>query len=564
MPYSFFEIERRKSWIILLLFAFLVVLYFSCCFSVWVIVKGILPVVFERSVAFVEGGSARVRFAALTTREISVIFTISLVVAIFHWILSQIRVIDKILGAINAEPLNPGDKYHVLLKNVIEEASVACGGIQFEPCVIPAGAINAFSISDFSGRKVIGVTEGLLGKFNRRQVQAVIGHEVAHILRGDSLFATVSSSLFELYSTILEKLSKAIANSGILGFQIIVMVIFALVFISDCLTYLINIFMSRQAEYRADAVAVRVTRDPLSLAEALYLISQSRMTDKIPGDKLSSIFIVSPRYKKIDEEEGLWADMFSTHPPIRKRINILLEIAGIDENTLKSALNAEMIKPGDQETPAISSDNKWYVEGPGNEWTGPLGISEIINLDWLRPYSSVRRGEEEKVISAYEDSELKQLFKPASGGAPSQLSCPLCFQGMEEVDYEGNMVDRCPSCRGVFLSRGVLVRILTRQEKGFSPELVKQAEAVIEQSIKKQFEMPALDKKTLTDCPKCGKKMKKLYFSWSLDTGIPEDEAIARQIGLVNLVVDKCAWCDSMWLSHNELEILQYIYEKYQ
>ena len=69
-------------------------------------------------------------------------------------------------------------------------------------------SINAFSIADFDHTPVIGVTEGLLMRFKRPQIEAVVAHEAAHILKGDSLDTTMMLSLFNLPLEILKDMAE--------------------------------------------------------------------------------------------------------------------------------------------------------------------------------------------------------------------------------------------------------------------------------------------------------------------------------------------------------------------
>src|SRR5665811_219893 len=97
------------------------------------------------------------------------------------------------------------------------------------------------------------------------------------------------------------------------------------------LSYLLNMFISRQREYRADAAAVRMTRNPIALAETLHLLSRSWRGAGFIGSSFAMLCIVNPEATLLDESEGFWADRLSTHPPLEKRIAILLNMARISE-----------------------------------------------------------------------------------------------------------------------------------------------------------------------------------------------------------------------------------------
>ncbi|HQL41695.1 MAG TPA: hypothetical protein PLO93_05320, partial [Candidatus Omnitrophota bacterium] len=103
-------------------------------------------------------------------------FAIAFFCGIGHWVFTVNGLVEKILGILKAERLNPEDKYHAVFRNIIDEVSVATGGVRIEGVVIPVCAMNAFAISDFSGRNVIGVTEGLLARLSRAQLKTVVDH----------------------------------------------------------------------------------------------------------------------------------------------------------------------------------------------------------------------------------------------------------------------------------------------------------------------------------------------------------------------------------------------------
>ncbi len=118
------------------------------------------------------------------------------------------QLVERVLTAVLARPIDPEDVYHMRLKNIIEEVSVATGGShQIEAYVMPTPAMNACAIADFSGRAAIAVTEGLLARLTRAQLEAVIGHEAAHVASGDSLTKSVFCGLFGLHEEALKRLS---------------------------------------------------------------------------------------------------------------------------------------------------------------------------------------------------------------------------------------------------------------------------------------------------------------------------------------------------------------------
>jgi len=334
-------------------------------------------------------------------------------------------------------------------------------------------------------------------------------------------------------------------GSGVLVLVYIILIIMR--FFSSLIRY----FISRQREYRADAVSTRLTRDPLSLAEALKLISSNWRGSGAQGERLQSIFIMNPTPSGLDEKEGLFSDMFSTHPPIKNRIGILLNMAHLDEKTLEENLkNFKRVSPiAEVETSAElrieepDPDRKWFAF-IGQQWQGPFAVNELKNMPALTPEDWIRPQGSESVIHAYEDKTLLGLFsKDAGAGDKEKSLCPHCKVSLEEVTYEGAPILKCNYCQGVFVEEGKVSRILIRQDKQFSEEIARLGKMLISEKQKFQAKQGA-DNAWVLDCPACLRKMLRQFFVYSYP-----------------VEVDRCAYCGGTWFDKYELEILQYLYE---
>ena len=207
MPYSFTQIEEDKSKTIRLVFFTLIIFYFVSFWLIATIVKSYFE---YQSLS----GQGSFRFSALNFPQTFVTLGIAVAVGYGHWKYTTLDLINKMLGVLKTEPLNPNDTYHQMLQNIVEEVSVATGGKKMEVVVIPTIAMNAFAIADFSGRAVIGITKGLLARLTRAQIEAIVGHEAAHIVTGDCLATTITTSLFELYSGLLKGFELMLHGAG--------------------------------------------------------------------------------------------------------------------------------------------------------------------------------------------------------------------------------------------------------------------------------------------------------------------------------------------------------------
>jgi heat shock protein HtpX len=520
---SFFDIEERKKKVIFFFFTFLLIIYFLTFYFILTILN----------FTFFEN------FRLLSYQETFFIFLVSFLTAYFHWKISTKEIVNKILNILKATKIDEDDSYHRLFKNVAEEISIACGGVKLELVVVPAYSLNAFSLSDFKGRNIIGITEGLLANLNRNQLQAVVAHEVAHIINGDSFLTTISSSLFDIYNFMLEKLSEFGRGNRRIPFQFFLILI--LLSSVRFLSRIINFFISRQREYRADATAVRLTRSPQSLAEALYIISRHSNSIGIGIDNLENIFIINPKNRRIDEKEGIIANLFSTHPPIKKRIDILLNIS--HNNFLNMIKELEENKKISQSVFQISPEKKYFVSDPDGKWIGPLSKEELCSLNFINPSTFIYNSEFKKGI--YKISEDRELNSYISGKGKKE--CPSCRGNLSEKYYEGTNILSCPYCGGCFVENEKVIRILSRKNIKFPEEIEKKGKIILESMNKFFNKSKDIETPFKLLCPNCSEKMKRMFYNY-----------------VYPLEIDRCLSCGGIWFDKDELEILQYLFEKNQ
>ena len=137
----------------------------------------------------------------------------ALVFSLLYWALAQLGARGRLVAALHCRPLDPGDRYHERLANIVEEMRIATGGPRIECVTVRTVGFNAFAFSDLHGGGVIGVTEGALARLSRQELQAVVAHEFAHILSGSYVTVTVSCLLFGIYSSLVDDIDEA-ADAG--------------------------------------------------------------------------------------------------------------------------------------------------------------------------------------------------------------------------------------------------------------------------------------------------------------------------------------------------------------
>lgn len=236
---------------------------------------------------------------------------------------------DQILlvssGAVEVTP-----EVHPMLFNIVEEIKIAAQLPAMPKIyIIPDPSPNAFATGRSPERSAVAVTEGLLAKLNRDELQGVIAHEISHIVHRDILFVTMASVILGsvallsqvfLRSSHLSSERRYSSGQGNKGQGVIILVAVLLAILAPLLVQILYFALSRKREYMADAGAVRLTRYPEGLANALEKIAGSSLPVAAANQATAPLYISTPF-------RGTKAKMFSTHPPIDERIAILRKMA---------------------------------------------------------------------------------------------------------------------------------------------------------------------------------------------------------------------------------------------
>ena len=337
MPYSFTKIEKDETHFIAIIFSFLILIYFVFIGVFFFVARNLFYLFWTLEENNWDFTSLHGPILLNRTDFFLVIF-LAILAAFIHWSITNNNLVFKLLNLLKAKPLDSADFKHKTLLNIIEEIKIATKqNIQIEGFVIPTNALNSFALTDFEGRTVIGVTQGLLDQLNRSQLEAVIAHEAAHIFTRDCLITTVACSFIGIYRELFETTGDSLEGGMGLGlyavfYYLAYFIILVISYFSYIMTYSMAMFIFRKRELRADAIAVRLSRDPLSLAEALFIINHSLYGSAVSGRNLNAIFIVNQKKPWLKEPE---AALVSSHPPLEQRLKILLDMAHADISLLQ-------------------------------------------------------------------------------------------------------------------------------------------------------------------------------------------------------------------------------------
>jgi heat shock protein HtpX len=226
-----------------------------------------------------------------------------------------------------------------VLFNVVEEMAIAGGLPMPKVYIIEDSAPNAFATGRDPEHASVAVTSGLLNKLNRDELQGVIAHEMSHVGNYDIRYAMLVGILVGMTVLISDFFLRGLWFGGGRGgrreggggnIQLIMLIIaIVLAILAPLFARLLQLSISRQREYLADATAVQLTRNPKGLADALQKISGDREVLEVANRATAHLYIVNPIKRFEKRSKGL----FSTHPPMEERIKVLraMETGGLAE-----------------------------------------------------------------------------------------------------------------------------------------------------------------------------------------------------------------------------------------
>lgn len=234
---------------------------------------------------------------------------------------------DKIVLAISGA--RPADKhrdreFYAVAENMALAAKLPMPKLY----VIEDTAMNAFATGRDPKNGVVVATTGLLARLDRTELEGVVAHELAHIRNYDIRLAAVVSVLVGLIALLADLFLRMSMFGGkrdreSSSLQVVFLVLgFVLALLSPIIAQLIQLAISRRREYYADASAAQITKYPDGLIRALKKLSSDTEPLEAANKATAHMYIVNP-LKNHHDAVGMFAGMFSTHPPINERIKVL-------------------------------------------------------------------------------------------------------------------------------------------------------------------------------------------------------------------------------------------------
>jgi heat shock protein HtpX len=247
-----------------------------------------------------------------------------------------------VLSASHAQPVTQAD--HPQLVNVVQELSLAANIPLPKVYLIDDTAPNAFATGRDPKHASIAVTSGLLEKLDREELQGVIGHELSHVRNFDIRFTLLVAVLVGSVALLADLFLRGFLRVGLGGrgrdrgggalVLIAFVVAIVLAILAPIFASLVQLAVSRQREYLADASSVELTRNPVGLEQALVKVATDREVLEVANRATQHLYFVNPIKKFEARASGLMA----THPPIVDRINRLRALRGAPPLTGPDAL----------------------------------------------------------------------------------------------------------------------------------------------------------------------------------------------------------------------------------
>ena len=213
---------------------------------------------------------------------------------------------------------SPSTSTELWLVNTVRSLSERAG-IRLPEVAVYEGAPNAFATGAFKNSALVAVSTGLVQSMSRDEVEAVLGHEVAHIANGDMVTMTLIQGVVNTFVVFLARVVGYLIDKAIfrnndedrpgIGYMVTV---FACEILFGVLASMIVAWFSRQREFRADAGSARFLGTSAPMINAL-----ARLGGMEAGELPKAMAAAG-----ISDKAGFFA-LFSTHPPMEQRIAAL-------------------------------------------------------------------------------------------------------------------------------------------------------------------------------------------------------------------------------------------------
>jgi heat shock protein HtpX len=229
--------------------------------------------------------------------------------------------------ATGSKPLERAENKRVY--NLLENLCISQGMPTPKLYIIDDDSLNAFASGINQQTYSVSLSKGIIEKLNDDELEGVMAHELTHIKNRDTRLLIISIVFVGIFSFLAELAFRSIRFVGSgkrsgdkdsKGTGAIILIAIAVTAVAYLISILLRFGISRKREYLADAGASEITKKPYALASALRKISGDPMIEAVESRDVAQLFIQNP---KLSAHKSSWDNIFSTHPPIEKRIALL-------------------------------------------------------------------------------------------------------------------------------------------------------------------------------------------------------------------------------------------------
>jgi heat shock protein HtpX len=227
--------------------------------------------------------------------------------------------------ATGSKPLERKENKRVY--NLVENLCIQQGMPMPKVFVIEDDSLNAFASGIDKRSYSVTLSRGIMNKLNDEELEGVIAHELTHIQNRDVRLLIISIIFVGIFAFLAEIAFRSLhfgggrSSSNKKGSGGIILIVIVVTAIAYFISMLLRFGISRSREYLADAGAAEMTKKPYALASALKKISGDPYIEAVENRDVAQLFIDNPQVSA--RKSGSWDNLFATHPPIDKRIELL-------------------------------------------------------------------------------------------------------------------------------------------------------------------------------------------------------------------------------------------------
>ena len=253
--------------------------------------------------------------------------TVAMIIGFFYALTMIFQSTEIVMSMNGAREVDRNEE--PVLYHVVEDMAMVAQIPMPRVYVIDDPGLNAFATGSNPQNAAVAATSGLLEIMNREELEAVIGHEVSHIRNLDIRISTIAVALASAITLLSSMAGRMMWWGGASrsrrsndrdggGLEIILLVLSLLaIVLAPLAATLVQLAISRQREFLADASSVELTRNPQGMINALLKLENSQPMTHHVDDASSALYINDP------QKRGFLKKLFYTHPPISERIERL-------------------------------------------------------------------------------------------------------------------------------------------------------------------------------------------------------------------------------------------------